>query len=65
MTKKQKKLNEQRISRIYGQRCSGVQVNVMDLGKVFKVAEDGIAAGMGDEALGNVIAAFVETIRKN
>jgi hypothetical protein len=65
MTKKQKKLNDARINRIYGQRCSGVQINIMDIGKVFKVAEAGIVAGMNDQTLGDVIVAYVNEIKTN
>lgn len=65
MTKKQKKLNDSRINRLYSQRCSGVQINIMDIGKVFKVAEAGIVAGMDDQQLGDVIVAYANEIRMN
>ena len=65
MTKKQKQAIDARISRIYGQRCSGVQVNVMDLSKVFRVAQVAVATGGDDQAVGDAIVAFVETIRVN
>lgn len=65
MTRKQKALIDARISRVYGQRCSGVQISVMDMGKVMAVAQTAVAAGVDDQALGDAIAAYVETIRKN
>ena len=67
MTKKAQKAQNDRISRIYTRRCSGVQVNIMDLDKIDKVAKDALAADpvISDEALGDKIAAFVQTIRVN
>ena len=65
MTKKQKNLNDARIQRLYSLRCSGIQINIMDIGKVFKVAEAGIAANMDDAQLGDVIHAYVNQIRQN
>ena len=63
--KQQAKLNEARVNRAYSTRCSGVQINVMDIGKVFKEGEKAIAEGADDQVLGDRIAAFVETIRHN
>ncbi|HTE40296.1 MAG TPA: hypothetical protein VK629_05685 [Steroidobacteraceae bacterium] len=62
---KQEKINDARIERIYGQRCSGVQVDIMDIGKVFKAGEAAIAEGVDDVVLGDKIVAYVQTIRKN
>jgi hypothetical protein len=62
MTRKQ---IEKRIERAYYERCSGVQISIMDIGRVFKAGHDAVAAGADDQALGDAIAAFVETIRHN
>jgi hypothetical protein len=63
--KAQKKKDDARIQRLYTARCSGIQINIMDIGKVFKVAEAGIVAGMDDATLGDVIFAYVNEIRQN
>jgi hypothetical protein len=56
---------ENRISAAYSRTCSGVQVDIMDLGKISNVGRKAIAEGCDDKQLGDRIAAFVETIRKN
>ena len=63
--KQQKAANDARITRLYGAGCSGVQVSIHDLGRIWSVGEEGIAAGDDDEALQARIVALVETIRKN
>lgn len=54
-----------RIQRIYGERCSGVQISVLDIDRIFTVGREAIEAGDDDQALGDKIAALVETIRMN
>jgi hypothetical protein len=46
----------------YYRTCSGVVINVMDIGKVFTEGRRAYAAG---ENLDAAVAAFVATIRKN
>jgi hypothetical protein len=55
------------IERLYYQHCSGVQINVLDISKVFRVGTAAIAANpqITDEQLAKVIVDFVNTIRKN
>jgi hypothetical protein len=62
----QKKADE-RIERAYQASCYGIQVNVLDIGKVFEVGRKAIAEeDMPDDAtLALKIREFVETIRKN
>lgn len=58
---------DSRIERAYYRACSGVQIDMMDIGRVFKEGRDAIAAapgGITDEALGEKLRAFVLTIQK-
>jgi len=64
---RQEKINEARINSLYSKRCSGIQIDIMDIGKVFKAGEAAIAANsaISDEALEDAIYNFVQTIRRN
>jgi hypothetical protein len=64
-TKAQTRRNEDRVTRLYGQACHGVQVSVFDLGKIMKVGLEGIAAELDDETIKTKISEFVQTIRQN
>lgn len=65
MTKREANKIEKRIERIYYATCSGVQIGIMDIGKVFAAGRAAVAEGVDDTVLGERIVAFVETIRKN
>lgn len=64
MTKKSKadKLLDNQIEQIFYKHCSGIQINIMDVSKVF--AEGKKAAAEGRD-LTQAIVSFVDTIRKN
>jgi hypothetical protein len=51
---------DDRIDRIYRQRCSGVPIHFMDVSKIFRVGREAV---VDDQALGDKLAEFVETIR--
>jgi hypothetical protein len=59
------KAADARVDRVYRENCSGVQVNIMDIPKIFRVGHAAIAEGADDTVLKEKIVAYVETIRKN
>jgi len=65
MTKKETRAAEARVSKAYYATCSGIQIDMMDICKVFEVGMAAVAGGVDDTVLGETIRAFVETIRKN
>lgn len=56
---------DKRVERAYYATCSGIQINVMDIPKVFKVGAEAAKRGLGDIELGIAIREYVDTIRKN
>jgi alpha-D-ribose 1-methylphosphonate 5-phosphate C-P lyase len=67
MTKQTKaqKLADKRINSAYCRHCSGIQINVLDIGKVFKEGQRLIDDGADDAALGAGLRAFTLTIAHN
>jgi hypothetical protein len=59
------KAKEARVSAAYHRTCSGVQVGIFDLSKIFSVGMLAIEEGADDTELEKRIVAFVQTIRKN
>ena len=53
------------IDAAYRATCSGIEINMMDIGKVFEVGRASFHAGDPPAVLAQKIRAFVETIRKN
>ena len=65
LTKKQEKALDRRVEQAYYATCSGVQINIMDIGKVFSTGREALAGGADEEGLRKAIVEFVETIRHN
>ena len=63
MTKK--KQDELRIERAYGEACSGIQIDVLDITKVFEFGQQMLDRGCDDAQLRIGLRAFVETIKRN
>lgn len=59
------KAADARINTAYCRNCSGIQIDIMDIGGVFAEGRRLIAAGADDTALAEGIVAFVQTIRRN
>lgn len=55
--------DRKRVERAFYARCSGIAVNIMDIPRIFDAGMKAIESGADDAALGDAIAAFVETIR--
>jgi hypothetical protein len=53
------------VERAYYATCSGIQIDIMDIGKVFAFGRLKLEAGEDFEALKASVRAYVETIRKN
>ena len=58
---------DERINRIYLRNCSGIEIDIMDISKVFAVGRKAILDNpeFTDDQLTVVLTGFVETIRKN
>jgi hypothetical protein len=62
---KQEKAIEKRVEAAYYASCSGIQINMMDIPKVFKVGAQIVSEGADDATLQAKLRAFVDTIRHN
>jgi len=65
LTKRQQNALDKKIEQAYYATCRGVQIDIMDIGKVFDAGYKALAEGADDETLKAKIVAFVETIRRN
>ena len=63
--KKIKAAIDNRINKAYTSRCSGIQIDIMDITKVFQKGQIAIDNGADDATLAQVIFDYVQAIRKN
>lgn len=47
------------ISKIYARNCSGMSINMLRIPTLFREARALVAAGIGEEAIGAAMVAFV------
>jgi len=60
MTKLSPKKLDAAITKIYGRYCSGMQISVLKIGGLFKMAGPMILAGEPEETVGAAMVAYVE-----
>jgi hypothetical protein len=60
------KAMDARIDRLYGKRCSGLRIDVMDIPKIFALSRAAIRDNpdITDEALGDMILALTQLCKK-
>jgi len=63
--KKHTDMAKARINRVYSARCSGIQIPMMEVLKVWEVGMASCLLGDSDDVLGDKILAYVDTIRWN
>lgn len=61
--RKRKDTTDTLIERAYYAGCAGVQINMMDIPRIFRHGRDLLANGVTGDALRDQLRAFVETIR--
>lgn len=64
MTKKQLKEVDLRIETAYRKTCTGIQIDIMDISKVFKMGRQFVEEGMDEATLGLKIHEFVRSLSK-
>jgi hypothetical protein len=65
LTKRQQKALDKRVEAAYYATCSGIQIDIMDISKVFKAGREALDGGADEDGLKKAVRDFVETIRKN
>jgi hypothetical protein len=60
---KAEKLIDKRVEQLYYKRCHGITISMFDIGKVFAVGRAAIAEGKDDQAVGDAIYNFVQSIK--
>ena len=64
-----KKLSEKKmdaiIERLYRQACPNVEIDIMDISKIFAVGRKALSEGKSEDEVKAAIVEFVNTIRKN
>jgi hypothetical protein len=58
---KAEKAIDRRIENAYRATCSGIQIDIMDIGKVFARGREILATGVGDSRLGVELREYVTT----
>lgn len=61
-TKSADKKMDRRIEAAYYRSCTGLQISIMDIGKVFEYGRHQIADGVDDAQLAAGLRAYVETL---